>query len=98
MIKSLITAALLASMVSATSFSALAARVWVVEAPPAVVVDTVPAQPGPGYVWVGGYWQWDGARYVWVPGRWVRHDGAWCAGHWRHVPGSGWYWVPGHWC
>lgn len=98
MIKSLLTATLLALIISATSFPALAARVWVVAAPPAAVVDTVPAQPGPGYVWVGGYWQWDGTHYVWLPGRWVRHDGAWCAGHWRHVPGSGWYWVPGHWC
>jgi len=98
MIKSFLTATLLAFIVSASSFPAVAARVWVVAAPPAVVVDTVPAQPGPGYVWVGGYWQWDGAHYVWVPGRWVRHAGAWCGGHWRHVPGSGWYWDPGHWC
>jgi hypothetical protein len=97
MIKSLLTASVLAfSFAIASPLGA--AVVWVQAAPPAPVVETVPALPGAGYVWVGGYWNWNGVKYVWVPGRYVHHPGAWCAGHWRHVRDSGWYWVPGHWC
>jgi hypothetical protein len=96
MIKSLSTVTILA-LIFAIASPLAAARVWVQVAPPAAVVETIPANPGAGYVWVGGYWTWNGAKYVWVPGGYVRHAGAWVAGHWRHVPGSGWYWVPGHW-
>jgi hypothetical protein len=35
--------------------------------PVAAPVAYVPACPGPGYAWVGGYW---GPRRVWVPGYW----------------------------
>lgn len=27
---------------------------------------------GPGWVWVRGYWHWDGVRHVWMRGRWER--------------------------
>ena len=49
------------------------ARVGVVVgvAPPAPVVEPVPAPPGPGYVWQPGYWSWNGVQYVWVPGTYV---------------------------
>ena len=40
-------------------------------APPAPVVETVPAPPGPGYVWRPGYWSWDGVQYVWGPGTYL---------------------------
>jgi hypothetical protein len=72
--------------------------IYVQSAPPAPVYETVPARPGPGYVWVGGYYRWNGYRYVWVRGHYVRHAGAWCGGHWRHNARRGWYWVPGRWC
>jgi|ERR1700689_2597361 WXXGXW repeat (2 copies) len=94
----------LAAVVAALGFAAVstpaqsAAYVYVQAGPPAAVVETVPASPGTGYVWVGGYYRWDGAHYNWVHGTWVRHGGAWCAGHWRHHPSHGWYWVPGRWC
>jgi hypothetical protein len=26
--------------------------------------------PVPGYVWLGGYWNWVGGRQVWVGGHW----------------------------
>ncbi len=42
----------------------------VMVAPPAPQVEVVGAAPGPGYLWVGGYWNWVGGRHVWVPGRW----------------------------
>jgi len=44
--------------------------------PPRVVRQTRP--PGPGYVWVEGYWYPVGNRYVWHNGYWTRppYDGA----------------------
>ena len=60
-----------------------------VQAPPpqpAAPVETVPAQPGPNYVWVPGAYTWQPASraYVWVPGHWT-------------IPPRGYVWVPGHW-
>ena len=71
--------------------------IYVRTAPPAAIYETVPARPGAGYVWVGGYYRWNGYQYVWVHGHYVRHAGAWCGGHWRHGA-RGYYWVAGHWC
>ena len=72
--------------------------VIVSEAPPAPRVEVAPAAPGPEYVWVGGYWSWQG-RWVWVPGHWATRPGprsTWVAGHWAPRR-RGYVWVPGHW-
>src|SRR6201987_6260139 len=48
-------------------------------APPAPrVVAVVPAQPGPEFVWVGGYWYPAGGHYRWHEGYWSRppYEGA----------------------
>ena len=37
---------------------------------PPVMVETVPACPGPDYVWLGGYWNYRPTGYVWVHGGW----------------------------
>jgi hypothetical protein len=74
-------------------------RVYVRVAPPPARVEVVGRSPGPGYVWVKGYYRWNGAAYRWVPGHWaVRERGAraWVAGRWAHDR-YGWYWVEGHW-
>jgi hypothetical protein len=50
--------------------------------PPAVI-----AAPGPGYVWVDGYWVPDGGRWVWVGGYWALPpypDAVWIGGRWEH--------------
>lgn len=39
--------------------------------PPLVVAGPVGPPPGPGFVWVDGYWDWFDGRWVWTPGRWV---------------------------
>jgi hypothetical protein len=49
MIKNVCIAALLAFGFTLTSSAAV---VYVQAAPPAAVVETVPAAPGPGYVWL----------------------------------------------
>lgn len=40
--------------------------------PPPVVAYAPPPMPGPGFVWVGGYWYPSGPRYVWRSGFWTR--------------------------
>lgn len=79
----------------------------VVTPPPAVVVSQPPpppirevrvAAPGPAYVWVPGYWSWQG-RWVWVSGAWRARPHAhahWIAGHWA-PRGHGYVWVGGYW-
>jgi len=69
------------------------------EAPPPQVQETAPVAPGPGYVWIGGYWGWYGNHWVWVPGRWMvppYHTAYWVPGRWVWRS-YGWVWVPGHW-
>jgi hypothetical protein len=75
------------------------ARLYVRVGPPRPVVETRVAAPGPGYVWVGGFHRWDGARYVWMPGRWTappRAHARWVPGQWAHDR-RGWYWRDGRW-
>jgi hypothetical protein len=74
-------------------------RFYVRVAPPVPVVEAAIIAPGPGFVWIPGYYVWDGVAYVWVPGRWERppHPGArWIPPRWvpdRH----GWRFVEGRW-
>jgi hypothetical protein len=64
--------------------------------PPRVRVERVVPSPGPGFVWIDGYWYADGGRWRWHKGywtqppyagaRWVpaRHDGSmFYAGFWE---------------
>jgi hypothetical protein len=67
--------------------------------PPAPIVEYVPTAPYPDYVWLGGFWGWNGGWYwhaghyaprpfrgaAWVSGGWVRggHGWAWHGGRWR---------------
>jgi hypothetical protein len=59
------------------------ADIYVRVGPPAPIYEPVPVVQ-PGYVWIPGYWNWNGHRYVWVKGR---HE------HARH----GHHWVPNRW-
>jgi hypothetical protein len=67
--------------------------------PPAPRYRAIGVAPGPGYVWVNGYWGWRGSRYEWNEGRWDRPPRgrtAWVDGNWRHE-GRGWRYREGHW-
>ena len=67
--------------------------------PPPVIVE----RPGPplhaGWVWIPGYYRWNGRRYVWVNGYWGRPPrprAVWIPGRW--VPrGGGYVWIAGYW-
>ena len=54
-------------------------------APPPLPIYAQPPIPGPGYVWIPGYWAWDGAEYYWVPG------------YWAMPPTADLLWTPGYW-
>lgn len=53
--------------------------------PPPLPVYDQPPIPDDGYIWVPGYWAWDGAEYYWVPGTWVE------------APFTGALWTPAYW-
>jgi hypothetical protein len=54
-------------------------------APPPLPVYEQPLIPGPGYIWVPGYWAYGPEGYYWVPGTWV------------FAPYVGALWTPGWW-
>jgi hypothetical protein len=70
----------------------------VMVAPPSPRVEVVGAAPSPGYVWIGGYWNWVGGRHEWVEGHWAspRPGHHWVAHQWVRQ-GDGWRMRPGHW-
>ena len=54
--------------------------------PPPLPIYEQPIIPGPGYLWVPGYWAWgDDFGYYWVPGTWVV------------APEPGLLWTPAYW-
>jgi outer membrane lipoprotein SlyB len=70
----------------------------VMEEPPPPLAETVVVAPGPGYVWIGGDWVWNG-RWVWVAGHWGYPPypyAVWVPDYWGRGP-HGWYRRPGHW-
>lgn len=70
----------------------------VYQAPPAPHHESTYGAPGPGYVWIGGYWAWTGGSYAWRPGRWIvgRPGHRWVPHAW-HRHGRGWRHAPGYW-
>jgi hypothetical protein len=70
----------------------------VLRAPPAALSERRVYAPGPGYVWIGGYWNWVAGRHVWVAGRWAapRAGYVWVPHAWVHY-GQGWRLREGYW-
>ncbi|MFT4045093.1 MAG: YXWGXW repeat-containing protein [Solimonas sp.] len=67
-------------------------------APPPLPDYEQPWCPGPGYVWVPGYWSWNGYDYYWVPGAWVLAPVGmlWTPGYWAWEDNF-YVWHPGYW-
>jgi hypothetical protein len=78
------------------------AYVVAAEPPPGgtlVVAEPRPYQPGPGYIWIDGYWAWNGQRWVVEHGHWaVPPSGrrVWVAPHYERY-GHEHRYVPGYW-
>jgi hypothetical protein len=67
--------------------------------PPALPDYSQPPDPGDGYIWTPGYWNWASTGYYWVPGAWVEppYAGAlWTPGYWGFSSGH-YMFYPGHW-
>lgn len=74
------------------------------QAPPPPRWYRVPAQPGPDYEWVEGYWYPQGRHYAWRDGYWTRppyagayweapyyYNGRYYSGRWEGRRGHGRY-------
>jgi hypothetical protein len=70
----------------------------VTAAPPPPQYEVVGVAPAPGYIWIGGFWNWVGGRHVWIGGRWAagRPGHSWVPHRWYRA-GPGWRAAPGHW-
>ena len=71
---------------------------YVSSMPPEPLYESMTASPGYGYVWIDGYWHWNGYEWVWVSGRWERQQEGYvyvqpyydyCGGSYVYTPG---YW------
>jgi WXXGXW repeat (2 copies) len=71
--------------VFAATFIGCAAKVLVRTAPPPIPFYEQPFCPGPGYIWVPGYWAYGPNGYYWVDGMW------------ELAPQAGFLWTPGYW-
>lgn len=73
-------------------------QVVVADPPPPSPSEVVVEAPGPAYVWVPGYWSWQG-HWVWVGGSWViapYPHAVWAGGHWGRR-GHSYVWIEGRW-
>jgi hypothetical protein len=67
--------------------------------PPEPLYEQMTPSPGYGYVWIDGYWHWNGYEWVWLGGRWVREQGSqyvYVQPHYGDASGAYLY-TPGHW-
>ena len=74
-------------------------EVIVTEDPPAPVYETVGVAPGPGFIWIGGYYHWNGGRWVWYRGHYARppHPGAAWVGARYEFRGGRRVYIAGYW-
>jgi len=67
--------------------------------PPPIRVEARGIAPGPGLIWIDGYWGYGGGRYAWVAGRWERPPrprAVWVPGRWETRRGR-YYYRQGRW-
>jgi hypothetical protein len=67
--------------------------------PPPRAVGAVGIAPGPGYVWIDGFYDLRGTAWVWMPGYWARPPrpgAAWVRPYWE-PHGRGYRFHRGHW-
>ncbi|HTE50569.1 MAG TPA: hypothetical protein VK698_06860 [Kofleriaceae bacterium] len=66
--------------------------------PPEPLYEEVSVSPGYGYVWIDGYWNWNGYDWAWSSGRWVRERQGYVyvAPYYDHLSG-GYVYRGGYW-
>ncbi|HEX8108657.1 MAG TPA: hypothetical protein VF516_13075, partial [Kofleriaceae bacterium] len=66
--------------------------------PPEPLYEQMTPSPGESFVWIDGYWHWNGYEWVWVNGRW-EHDQAgyvYVEPNYDYV-GDQFIYTPGYW-
>ena len=84
---------------SAVAISGPGGELIVGSEPPPPYYEAVPVSPGPGHVWIGGYWRWSARSWIWIGGTWAARPhprAVWVAPVWVHH-GHGWAFRRGHW-
>ena len=67
--------------------------------PPPPRMERYGPAPGPGHVWINGYWGYSSGRYGWAPGYWARpphRNARWIEGRWDR-DGRGYRYRKGYW-
>ena len=85
---------------AATVLGEITLNIGVDAGPPPPPREVIVASPGPGFIWVGGYWDGEPGHYRWVGGHWGRppHDGArWIAPRWERDHDGHYHRVEGGW-
>ncbi len=91
-------------MLASSALTACASQAYVayqVPPPPSApyAVGAVGYAPGPGFVWVDGFWDLRGGRWAWAPGEWRRPPRAhavWVRSYWE-PRGHSYRFHRGHW-
>ncbi len=93
------TAVLLGSMTASACGGGVAYGYRVGPPPPPVEVGAVGYAPGPGYVWIGGFYDLRGDRWAWQRGHWglpPHPHAAWVRPYWE-PHGRGYRFHRGYW-
>src|SRR2546425_2322857 len=67
--------------------------------PPPRAYGIVGVAPGPGYVWIDGFWDWRGGNWRWMNGYWGRRPrprAVWVRPYWE-PHGRGYRFHRGYW-
>lgn len=96
--KTLLGAALAASLFGFGTAAHAQYNAIVATAPPPPLHEVVPA-PRAGLVWSPGHYQWRGNRYVWIGGHWMeaRNGYEYVEPRWVQRRNGEWSLVGGHW-
>ena len=90
-----------AMLTASTALADLSINIGVEAPPPPPRQEViVGVSPGPGFVWIGGYWDGSPGHYTWVGGHWDRPphgNSQWYAPHWDRDKDGHYHQTRGEW-
>jgi hypothetical protein len=82
-------------LAAAAVFAQISIGIRIGAPPQPRVIRVQPASPGPGYLWIAGYWYPVGNHYKWHEGYWTRPPYA--SAHWVEPHHDGQRYFEGYW-